>query len=233
MADDLRLGERFDIIVGVRRCVSDLQEITPEGTMVLSAPTFRGTPVLLDIGSTLVLVYYRVTGMFSCSVKVVDKRRNDGFSLIEVEISSPIKKYQRRDFVRFETTLSVAMTEVASAEKAKNMTPADIMKISYDRRLSFIPQDLDVRPASGITLDISGGGARISSTKTFEVGAILECTFELDEKTRITLMSRVLRGEETHADRYTFQMGVTFVGIDEKTRKTIIRYIFEEQSKRR
>ena len=230
---DLQLGEYFDILIGERRCASNLQEITPAGTMILSAPTFRSTPLPIEKGRRVTLVYYRPSGMYSCTVEITRRFVENKLPFVEAELRSPVQKYQRRDFVRFETMLPVSMALIAGGDKVRASSVKDILRSVYDFRCVGMPRPGLSAPVSGMTMDISGGGARISSDAEFGQDALVECTFTLDDDSQITVDTQILRCNKMTDGHKKFQLSTSFVEIEEKIRQKIIKYIFDEQIKRR
>jgi len=231
MEYDLRLGEILTLIIENQRCASNLQEITPRGTMILSAPTFRGAVIPLRANDKVQMIYYRASGQYSCIIEVAKRLMEKGMPLVEAELRSPISKYQRREFVRFDTLLPVTVIELVSAEKVKNMTLKKALQSVADRKYSVMPAFSE--PILGMTMDISGGGARVSSPIEFEADTILECEFTLRDDLSATAEALVLRCDTVDSKDYPFQMTLKFVLIEEKSRKKIIKYIFDEQLKRR
>ena len=233
MEYDLTLGERLDVVIGERRCISNVQEITREGTLVISAPTFRSTRVPVKADDLLNMIYYRASGMFSFIAAVTRIFDEGSLSLMEVEIRSPISKYQRRDFVRFETVIPLSLVTLASPEAVKNMPVDDTLRMIYDRRFSGSARPGSTPPVEALSLDISGGGLRFACRQDFERDTLIECTLMLSEESSITADAIVVRNDINREGGARFHIGCRFVNIEERIRRRIIKYIFEEQVKRR
>lgn len=231
---DLKLGERLDIILGEHRCVSKLVEITKEGTMIITEPIYRSETITIMPENLINIIYYRTSGMYSCTVVVARRIIDNDQVLLEIEIRSPISKYQRRDFVRFETVIPVQAAFLASAEEVESMSAREILRYLYDKRFMGIQRDEDGEKLyEGTTLDISGGGTRFALSHYFELGTMVEITLTLNEDTIITVDGQIVRVDENYVTGLRYMYGTKFVNIEERIRRQIIRYIFDEQVKRR
>ncbi len=229
---DLTLGERLDVIIGERRCISNVQEITRAGNLVISAPTYRSVIVPIPDGELVNVVYFRQSGMFSF-VAALLRRYNDGnIELCEIEIKSPISKYQRRDFVRYDTVLPVRVSMLADAETLSGMSIEETLRRIFDRRYMGMPREGDYPSEDCLTLDISGGGLRFSARESYEKNCLLECTVTFSDEEEITVDALVMRAEEAR-NGLPWRIGVQFVNIEERLRRKIIKYIFNEQVKER
>ncbi|MDR0381824.1 MAG: PilZ domain-containing protein [Oscillospiraceae bacterium] len=235
MNGELGLGERLEIMVGEKRCVSDIQELPKEGILILSAPTHRGVPLALPEGEMLHVTFYRAGGMFSFMARLRRRFKEGTLSLVEVELCSPISKYQRREFVRLETVLPLSVRLLATPEQFAGRTVEEMLRRICDRRYEGIPRPL--RPGERIyachTIDLSGGGARFAAEENFEKGALLECTFSLKGRESLTADGHVVRVEEQESEGPRYRVSVRFVNMEERLRRNIIKYIFGEQSKER
>jgi hypothetical protein len=131
---ELGLGERLEIKIGEKRCVSDIQEFPKEGVLILSAPTYRGVVVPLRKEELLHVTFYRPGGMFSFMARLGRRFHEGTLALIEAEMCSPISKYQRRDFVRLETVLPVSVRVLAAPEQFAGLTVEEMLAQICDRR---------------------------------------------------------------------------------------------------
>jgi c-di-GMP-binding flagellar brake protein YcgR len=230
---ELGLGERLEITIGEKRCVSDIQELVKEGVLILSAPTYRGVAVPLREGDLLHVTFYRTGGMFSFMARLRRRFQERALALIEVEMCSPISKYQRRDFVRLETVLPVSVRVLAAPEQFAGRTVEEMLQQICDRRYEGLPRPL--RPGERVyachTVDLSGGGARFVAEEVFEKDALLECTFSLKRRGALTVDGCVVRVTEQSSEGPRYCASVQFVNIEERLRRNIIKYIFGEQSK--
>lgn len=229
---ELRLGERLEIMIGENRCACDVQEITEDGLLILSAPTYRGMMVPLLPGELLHVLYYRQSGMFSFIARLVRRFQEQELDLIELDLKSPISKYQRRDFVRLSTVLPVTLRLIAAPERLVDRTVDEVLRLIYDQRYVGIPRPLleGEEVYKCYTLDLSGGGAQFSTNESFENGSLMECTFHTGSGD-LTVDGQIVRVDVNRNESPQYRMGVHFVNIDERIRRKIIKFIFEEQAR--
>ncbi|MDR3208176.1 MAG: PilZ domain-containing protein [Oscillospiraceae bacterium] len=235
MGYELALGDRLEIMIGEHRCVSDVQEITPRGRLVVSMPMYRSMIVPLQEGEMIQLSYYRTGGMFSFTAQITQRYRDGALDLMELEFNSPISKYQRRDYVRLDTVIPVSVRLIALPERLEVGSPEETLRMLCDRRYVGAPRPLiegeAVYPC--YTVDLSGGGVRFASNEKFNADALVECTLRLEESSEVTVDGQVVRVDEQISRAPAYRVSAKFVGIDERTRRKIIKYIYEQEVRQR
>lgn len=179
--------------------------------IIVARPELGETPVTLAVGDPL-RIEYAVRGLarITFSTRVLGFSR-DRIPLVRLSIpeQDAMERYQQRDFVRLDASLNL---------------------IYY-----VISRPGGMQGASGIhksiTRDISGNGAQILCTEPFPPGTQLDVHLEVGDQT-IHTVAEVIRQVE-QANHREHWIGVRFVGLDERERDTIIRFIFAEQRERR
>jgi c-di-GMP-binding flagellar brake protein YcgR len=230
---NLHLGEKLDVLIGERKCVSNVQGITPEGTLYVSNPTYRSINMPVHAGEMLNIIYYRPEGMFSFIGGILRIFTEGDLKMMEVELRSPISKYQRRDFVRFEAALEVNIKVLSDAATVARLTPQENLRMTYDKTPPVVDRKPGYAPMEGQTLDISGGGMRFGATIEYEKDALIECKIDLQNGSVFTTDAQVIRCDPDHIGIYEFVICVQFVNLDEGDRRRIIKYIFDRQIKER
>jgi c-di-GMP-binding flagellar brake protein YcgR len=226
---DLRLDDHFDILVGARNCISDLKAITQDGSLIFKHPSVRGEPIPIEDGATLTLSYFRDTAMLTFQTTVKRQFSQGGQAMIEMVIASPISKTHRRDFVRFHTSMPVSVKLMALPEETKGKTLRQIKIMMNDRQYKH--RFMMASPVPATCLDIGGGGARISCEEPFGDSSLIECTFVLSNDVVVTVESKILSCSADPESKTLHQMRLKFVGLEDRIRQQIVRYVFEEQSK--
>lgn len=227
---NLHLGERLDISADGRTYVSSIQEITAEGTLKIDAPMYRSITLNLRPGDRVDAVYYRPQGLCSFVAGVTRSLEENGLKMAEIEITSPIRKFQRREYVRLETNLAVHMALLAAPEAVRTMPTRNALQLSYDKTEAAQP----IVPAEGVTADISGGGLRAFSPLTYPAGALIECTLHLRSGEVFRSQAKIIRSDRTDSkERLPYVVSIQFVNVNEEARRRVIKYIFDEQIKSR
>ncbi len=230
---ELMLGDKLEVLIGEHRCVSDVQEITEDGHLIISAPMYRSMVVPLLEGELLHVVYYRKAGMFSFVAQLIRRYREGEADLVELALKSPISKYQRRDFVRLDTVIPLSVRLIARPQHVVARSVDEILRMIYDQRYVGVPRPLGEGEEiySGYTIDISGGGVRFASRESFETGALVECTLHLSESNEVTVDGQIVRQDSEGNAGQEFRASIQFVNIEERIRRKIIKHIFDQQAK--
>jgi c-di-GMP-binding flagellar brake protein YcgR len=226
---ELRLGDRLEVLWDDRRAASMIETITPEGRLIISEPMYGLGRLPVKKNNVLVLSVFRETGVLSFTVTAERIIQEGELTLIEVQIRSKVSRHQRRNYVRFETTLPMTAIPLYKANEDQ-ISDREAVGLLTARRLAEKPRKEDI--LAGTTLDISGGGTRFSCTKELLRGAVADCEINLTDGSKITASIRILRVEhERHEGKSV--MGAKFIGIQEVLREQIIKYIFAEQLRKR
>jgi c-di-GMP-binding flagellar brake protein YcgR len=231
MGHELALGDRLEVVIGVFNCVSDVQEIARRGRLVISAPMYRSMTVPLTDEETVQVSYYRNGGKYSFVAKVAGRYRDGDLQLVELDVRSPVSKYQRREFVRMDTAIPLTVRLVALPEHIAQRTTDEILHMLCDRRYVGVPRP----PLEGeelyscCTVDLSGGGVSFAGQERFKPGALVECTFHLGEKGDVTADGQIVRVEQGSGRRPGWRVSAQFVNIEESIRRKFIKYIFDRQ----
>jgi c-di-GMP-binding flagellar brake protein YcgR len=137
----------------------------------------------------------------------VNRVKDEHLLLITLKISTKMQKYQRRQYYRLNCLLS----------------------FHYKDETKEIWND-------GTILDISGGGIRFISTYMMNKDEPIECHIQLnfeDENKHIYVGGKIVDSIETEYDTGNYETRVEFENVSSESREFIIRFVFEEERKRR
>ena len=168
-------------------------------------PFDKGFPVYVSVGAK---VYGRIitdAAPYLFVSHYLEKR----MSPLPVWIISPpteITKLQQREYVRIDAKI-----------------PATV---------AFIDQEEELPPQQLLINDISGGGLRLIAQQSYPIGMNLLITFELPGQESIETIVQVVRCEQPQTDLNVYWIGVRYVGLQEKQRNKIIKYVFQKQLER-
>ncbi|MDR0248457.1 MAG: PilZ domain-containing protein [Oscillospiraceae bacterium] len=227
MPFDIRLGDKFDVLIGEHRLPVVVQGLQRSGLLHVTPPTLRMAPVPLQRGEMLQMLCMRGSGLYNFFVSVAGRAPGPPELLI-LAVRSPITKHQRREFVRFATSLSLAAVPIFGADALPDASPDNAPGTVAAGAAAAEPAPA---PVSGETLDISGGGLRFRSDADFFPGQLLELTLYLDKGGENFLVNRieVIRCDATDAKLMRYVTCARFPNISDENRKLIIKYIFEQQ----
>ncbi len=225
-------GDRLDVNIDDKRCTGIVQSVVGGERIIIFAPVYRGEHVLLSKGEFVNITYYRQSGMYTFIAMVASLYADqDGQPRCELEIKSPISKYQRREFVRYDAELPLFVRVVGRVDENTGQTPEERLNmLIYDGSIVGSPRrgETEYEEIDSLTIDISGNGLRFSTALEMTFGTLLECTIELSEGKTVTVDCKVIRIDRT-AFEGRFIICVQFVNIEEHVRRKIIRFIFERR----
>lgn len=175
--------------------------------IVISAPVENGKIIPLELGTSYMLAIYTKGGLYKCRGKVSHRGKKNQLHLIKLTILSDMKKSQRREFYRLDCIMPINFA----------------MKDSNDWY-------------HGLVVDISGGGLRFTSKENLRTKPELICKFEVNiqnEVRTLEILGQVIDSRIVDFDTMKYETRVKFDDIPNEDRENIIKYIFEEQRKRR
>lgn len=204
----LNTGDKVDIQIhnpnnpeGVKTLYSQVMNVDSE-FYYITPPVIKGFEYPIIIGQKADLTYYRDAGVFSFTVAFLKKIREGNLEFYQiVRLSEPLKT-QRRAYYRLKYMIN------GSIRSLENETACDIL-----------------------ILDISGGGIRATSPKSFYVSEKIECSLHLDNElvTVAATVVRVLR----MTDQHKYELGIKFEDVSEQNQNKIIAFIFQKQGELR
>lgn len=203
--------------------LSKVCDIISEERLEIVMPMEKTKLVLLPVDGEYEICFYTKSGIFQCGARVVDRYKSDGIYLLLFEVTSNLRKNQRREFYRHNCVLNMGSRELTEHEIEVIGKP--------DAEL-----DLNLPLQNGVVVDISGGGLRFVSEAKYEQGSIIYLTYTLMQnglERAYDLTAKILTVKEVANKKGLFEHRVQYVAIDSKAQEEIIRYIFEEERKNR
>jgi len=211
---DLVVGERIDIEVEepdgfLKSYPSKVYDILDSTHIVLAGPIEKGKIVLISIGQSARIVYYREDGYYRL-YGIIEKRykADKDIFLYVFNFNGFKEKIQRRNYFRLKIIL-----------------PVYFRKITADEEVADNPIH------KAYTLDISGGGMRIAVPKKISLkeGDILQCLVSL-ENSDINIKGEVVRISSS-AENNMMEVGIAFRDIHPNVQDRLIAFIFKQQLK--
>ncbi len=194
--------------------ISQINDILGENKIEVLMPIEHSKLTLLPLNAVYTLVAYTNTGVYQCEAKVVERYKKDNIYLLGMEVISPVKRSQRREYYRYGCSLPVFTRLLTEEELTKRIW--DVTKTGTE----------------GITLDIGGGGIRLISDETYEPEAMILCNFHLligEENQEYQILGKVLSSKVTGKYNDKYEIRVQFEDVTDTTREEIIQFIFEDE----
>ncbi|GMQ62771.1 flagellar brake protein [Vallitalea maricola] len=186
--------------------VSIIQDINDD-EIIISAPVENGKIIPLEVGASYILSIYTKGGLYKCKSSVKNRYKKQELHLITMEVKSAMEKSQRRQYFRLECILSILF--------------ADINEDTW---------------SEGLIVDISGGGLRFTSKMKMDAGSTLKCKLNLNSNNKadtIELKGNVILSDIVDFETMKYETRIMFDDISNEDREKIIKFIFEEERKRR
>ncbi len=209
---------------GPKTYATKISEITSEDTIEVLMPMEKTKLILLPVDAEYNVVIYTEAGLYQCFAKVIDRYKSEGMFFLAMELTSNLRKYQRREFYRFSCALEMC---------ARNLEEEEINAVEKKSKMWLQP-NLPIKRS--VVVDISGGGLRFMSNQKYEVGSMIYCSYNLvrgTERKQYELVGKVLDVREIENRPGVFEHRVQYYNIDEGTREEIIQFIFEEERRSR
>ncbi|MFT3984918.1 MAG: flagellar brake protein [Lachnospiraceae bacterium] len=200
---------------------SQLYDIVSEDQIKIAMPIEQGKVILLPVDGEYNICFYTPTGLFQCLGRVIDRYKSDKLFVLLMELTTDIRRYQRREYYRLNCVLDM---------KSREVTEQDVK--SFNEQVTFV--DTDLTFDDGIMVDISGGGARFISKVRYEKNMTILFVFTLyvnGQLTEYKLFGKVLLSERLENRNNEFEHRIQFLNMMNDDRESIIRYIFEEERK--
>lgn len=204
--------------------LSSVYEIMSEDTLEITMPMEQTKLILLPVDSEYNMIFYGASGLYQCFARIIDRYKSNNVYILVVELTSNLRKYQRREYYRFSCALEMC---------ARNLQETEIQAIEQNMPYALTP-GLPLRQS--VIVDISGGGLRFLSSQRYEPESLLYCSYHLmknGEKKKYEVIGKVLSVKELENRSGTFEHRVQYFDMKEDEREEIIKYIFEEERKNR
>lgn len=209
--------------------ISEVYEIYDDRTMEIMMPISAGRLIPLSINKKYYVTFIAKKGIFTAIGTVVNRYKKESFYLLKIAIDGEVKKVQRREFFRLETSLDFEFIQIENniERKIKNLMYLEEEMIEH-----------------GVTIDISGGGMKFLSS--YEIGIGKDIFVKLD-------ISDIQKDEEKNNSKHHsikkikkdinvfavlsligcflnesgyYECRGNFCDIDNKDREKLIKYLF-------
>ncbi len=200
---------------------STVYDILSEDKLEVFMPVEKTKLILLPVDVEYDLYFYSSYGLYQCFARVTDRYKSDNKFILVFELTSNLRKFQRREYYRLSCALDMNCRLLEKEEIE-----------AVDKRDGFLMEGLPLK--RGIIVDISGGGVRFVGEYAYELNSLICCTYHLaiDGKDKeYTLIARVISVKEIEKKQGFYEHRAQYINIDTVEREEIIRFIFEEDRK--
>lgn len=203
----------------VKKYVTRVFDILSDDRIEIVMPMEKQKLILLPIDGEYDICLYTSQGLYQCYARIYDRYKSNNVYVLAFELTSNLRKHQRREYYRFSCVMDMRSRELKQDE-AKT--------INSDRPV--IVPGLPLRRS--LICDISGGGMRFITNVMYEENSYVYCTFPLviDGVTKdYEITGKVLISKEVTNRPGEFEHRIQYVNLDRDSREEIIKFIFEEE----
>ncbi len=212
-----------EVLVRKKIYQSQVSDILSEDRLEILMPMEKTRLISLPVNSEYVIHFFTDTGIYQSSAIVVDVYKPNKSFVLLLQLTTGLRKTQRREFYRLDCAIGI------------NIRPLEEDEIrAAARHDKYLRPNLPFRQA--LAVDISGGGLRFVGDKVYEPNSLIYCQYSLtfgEKKKDYSLMAKVLVSIEIENKPGTYEHRAQYINIDTTEREEIIRFIFEEERKRR
>lgn len=216
-------AENIDDAKNKRMYISQLVDIIDEDKMKISMPIEQGKIIPLSINTRLDACFYTSNGLYQGRITVTDRYKEGQIFILVVELTSGLKKYQRRQYFRLGCVIEI---------KYRKIFEEEIEEYAQNNNMIIEADDF----LDGTALDISGGGIRFISKEHLEkdkdIFIVLEIKYEAQTKT-YGLLGKVIMSYPAKNRDDMFEHRIEFIYMQGGVRESLIKYIFEEERRQR
>ena len=202
---------------------SKVYDILSEDRMEILMPMEQTKLVLLPIDGEYELFFYGKTGVYQCHGRIIDRYKSNNMYILVVEMTTNLRRYQRREFYRFSCALNMEDRELEEEEFENAENVEELLEPRLPLQRSVI-------------VDISGGGLRFISKHAYNAGCHIHCRYHLVTEQGIkeyNLVGKILKCQKLENRPGEYEHRVQYVNIKPTEQEEIIKYIFAEERKHR
>lgn len=234
VAKVIKVGDKIDLVESnttdnnEERKVyrSQVYDVVGEEQLKIAMPQEKGKLLILHLEAVYRLRFYTETGVYECKGKVTDRYKTDNVYVVVVDIISAMKKIQRREFYRFNCLLD---GQIHSLEEEELMA-GDL------KRILRMHESKCPAYEEAVIVDISGGGARIATDYKVDENSYIILKFQVNFKEdfqEYKLLAHVVTVKKLDNKKKDYELRIEFEQIENNVRESLIKYIFEEERKKR
>lgn len=225
------------------RYLSEIHDIKKDGTLVINMPVVKTRLVTLSTGLRYTFIFtVEENGektFLTAQGELMNRYREGIFFLMDARLSTPLKKFQRREYYRLDCSLE----SIGVALGGDDFDPKQIIDASQ-----FLLEHIEdgYQVAHGIISNISGGGALLLTEHDFGktsyilLRVIFRCSDDkrdeevfkdkLERDDTMEILAKILEKKYIEsAEKYSYRL--MFVFKNPQFRERIIKYVFDEQRK--
>ncbi len=198
-------------------------DVLSDDRLEIIMPMEKSKLILLPIDGEYDLCFYTNQGLYQCYARIYDRYKSNNVYVLALELTSNLRKHQRREYYRFSCVMDM---------RARELKTDEINSLKSDRPI--IVPGLPLRRS--IICDISGGGMRFITDVVYPEESFIFSTFSLvlDGKAKdYDVVCKILTVKDVTNRPGEYEHRAQYVNLDRDSREEIIKFIFEEERRLR
>jgi c-di-GMP-binding flagellar brake protein YcgR len=243
----LTLGDKIDIkpldhngkpVHNARTFASQLLDFVDFDVVHIAAPIVHSKSIVLDVGEYYNLCFYSGKGLYQCNCIVLNNHKENNTIVAVVRITTNLEKFQRRQYYRLECIHEIEYRIITIEEEMldRKLSLEDFRnpeeRAECRKKLSLF--DKEWIPAA-IT-DLSGGGAKFNSETNHSKGDKIRIRLDFisgGDLKKMLLGADIISSTRIMNRAGAYEHRVAYNNIMQKDREELIKYIFEQDRRRR
>lgn len=221
-----------------RTFVSQVVDIVDVDIIHIAAPIVNSKAVILKVGDSYNLGFYSGKGLYHCNCTVLSNHRENHTIVSVVRITTDLEKVQRRQYYRLECILEMEYRIVTVEEEIldRKLHLEDFRSAEERTECRKRLAQMESEWIQGAIIDISGGGARFTSAVQHNKGDKVRIKLDLlisNNLRKMVLLAVIISSDRSENRAGVYEHRVEFTNIMQRDREDLIKYIFEQERKRR
>ncbi|ABX43053.1 flagellar brake protein [Lachnoclostridium phytofermentans] len=232
----VKINNQGNIINESKRHVSVVYELNEADYASIAIPIENSRLIPLEIGEYYLIYIYNKNGFYQCKAKVIKRFRIQSAYAAQIQIISDLEKQQRRQFFRLDIVQDMSFRVLAEDEwdEIKKLQNSFINKSNIQEIMEKLQTNKTQIWQDGFMVDLSGGGLKFNSKEVCNKDDIIQVKFTLESgPKKFLIFAKVISCSEAKNLPNIYAKRIVFLNIKNDEREAIVRYIFEEERKRR
>lgn len=207
-----------------RPFISQVYDILEDDQIKIAMPMVEGKIIPLPVHGRFDMCFFTQGGLYQSKAIITDRYKENGLYILIAEITSELRKFQRRQYFRLVYTMDIKFKKVTDEELEAAISDESEMKylITFDM--------LD-----GISLDISGGGIRFTSYEEIkrDTNIVLSINIGITEEVICGVAANIISAGRVQNRKKIYEYRAEFLNMRNSDREKLIKFIFDMERRLR
>lgn len=226
------------LIKSSKTYVSQVVDFIDEETISIASPIKNGLLVIPERWINYRLYFYTTKGLYQCDSTVLKIYRENNMVMAQVKLTSELMKIQRRQYFRLECVKDIDYRLITDEEAKLEERLINRNYENDEEKAEIIKKLAEINKnwIHASMIDVSGGGCRFTSSEKLEPGSKIKVKLEYEFKDNIKTLNtsaEIIASQKIYDRSGFYEHRVEFTDINWNDREELIKYIFEQERRRR